>query len=75
MQGMEKPAFPVIGNMRVDRIRRYDILRILKPVWSVHPDVARNLVGVNVREALAPDSGEDAFIGNPVATEVASITP
>ena len=43
MQGMEKRAFPVIGNMRVDRIRREDILRILKPVWSVHPDVARKL--------------------------------
>ncbi|MDE0062991.1 MAG: integrase arm-type DNA-binding domain-containing protein, partial [Gammaproteobacteria bacterium] len=43
MQGMEKRAFPVIGNMRVDRIRRQDILRILKPVWTVHPDVARKL--------------------------------
>ena len=43
MQGMEKRAFPVIGDMRVDRIRREDILRILKPVWTVHPDVARKL--------------------------------
>lgn len=43
MQGMEKRAFPVIGNLRVDRIRRDDVLRILKPVWSVHPDVARKL--------------------------------
>ena len=43
MQGMEKRAFPVIGNMRVDRIRREDVLRILKPVWTVHPDVARKL--------------------------------
>ena len=43
MQGMEKRAFPVIGNLRVDRIRRDDVLRILKPIWSVHPDVARKL--------------------------------
>lgn len=43
MQGMEKRAFPVIGNMRVDRIRREDVLHILKPVWAVHPDVARKL--------------------------------
>ena len=34
---------PVIGKMRVDRIRREDLLRILKPVWTVHPDVARKL--------------------------------
>ena len=43
MQGMEKRAFPVIGNMRVDRVQREDVLRILKPVWTVHPDVARKL--------------------------------
>jgi len=43
MQGMQKRAFPVIGKMPVDRIRREDILRILKPVWSAHPDVARKL--------------------------------
>ena len=29
--------------MRVDRIRREDVLRTLKPVWTVHPDVARKL--------------------------------
>ena len=43
MQGMEKRAFPVIGDMRVDRIGRQDVLRILTPVWSAHPDVARKL--------------------------------
>lgn len=43
MQGMEKRAFPVIGDMRVDQIRRQDILRILTPVWTAHPDVARKL--------------------------------
>ncbi len=32
MQGMEKRAFPVIGDMRVDRIGREDVLRILKPI-------------------------------------------
>ena len=43
MQGMEKRAFPVIGDMRVDRIGRQDVLRILKPVWTTHPEVARKL--------------------------------
>ncbi len=43
MQGMEKRAFPVIGDMRVDRIGREDVLRILKPVWTRHPEVARKL--------------------------------
>ena len=43
IQGMEKRAFPVIGEMRVDRIGREDVLRILKPVWTAHPEVARKL--------------------------------
>ncbi len=32
MQGMEKRAFHVIGDRRVDRIRREDVLRILTPI-------------------------------------------
>ena len=43
MQGMEKRAFPAIGDIRVDRIDREDVLRILKPVWTKHPEVARKL--------------------------------
>ena len=43
LQGMEKRAFPVIGEMRVDRIGRQDVLRILKPVWTSRPEVARKL--------------------------------
>ena len=49
MQGMEKRVFPVIGNMRVDRVQREDVLRILKPVWTVHPDVARKTLGPPIR--------------------------
>ena len=43
IRGMQKRAFPVIGDMRVDRIGREDVLRILKPVWTAHPEVARKL--------------------------------
>ncbi len=40
---MEKRAFPVIGHIRVDRIGREEILRILEPVWTAHPEVAGKL--------------------------------
>ena len=43
LQGMEKRAFPIIGDMRVDRIGREDVLRILKPVWTSRPEIARKL--------------------------------
>ena len=40
---LEKRAFPVIGEMPVDQIRREDVLRILTPIWNKHPEVARKL--------------------------------
>ena len=41
MQMLEKRALPVIGAMRVDQIAREDVLRILTPIWTRHPEVAR----------------------------------
>ena len=41
MQLLEKRALPAIGAMRVDQISREDVLRILTPIWTHHPEVAR----------------------------------
>ena len=41
MQMLEKRALPAIGAMRVDHIAREDVLRILTPIWTRHPEVAR----------------------------------
>ena len=43
MQSLEKHAFPEIGALRVDTITQDDILRILKPLWSTRPQLARKL--------------------------------
>ena len=43
MQQLERHAFPVIGDMSVDRISREDVLRVLTPVWTSKPEVARKL--------------------------------
>ncbi len=40
-QGMAKHVLPVIGKLRVDRIKREDVLRILTPIWTGRPEVAR----------------------------------
>ena len=40
---MELHAYPGIGDTRIDRITRADILRILAPIWSAKPDIARKL--------------------------------
>ena len=38
---LEKHAFPEIGDMRVDRITQSDVLRVLTPIWTARPEVAR----------------------------------
>ena len=40
-QGMKKHVLPVLGGLRVDRIRRKDVLCILTPIWTKIPEVAR----------------------------------
>ena len=43
LQQLERHAFPVLGNMGVDRIGREDVLRVLTPIWTVKPETARKL--------------------------------
>ena len=38
---MKKHVLPVIGELRVDQIGREDVLRILTPIWTTKPEVAR----------------------------------
>ena len=36
-------AFPVLGNVPVDRIRGEDALRVLTPIWTRRPETARRV--------------------------------
>jgi len=40
---LERHAYPVIGDMSVDRIRREDVLRTLTPIWTHRPETARRV--------------------------------
>lgn len=40
---LERYAFPVLGDTRVDRIGQGDVLRVLQPVWTTKPPTARKL--------------------------------
>ena len=40
-QGMNKHVLPKLGALRVDQIRREDVLRVLTPIWTKTPEVAR----------------------------------
>ena len=40
-QGMKKHVLPKIGELRVDQIGREHVLRVLTPIWTTKPEVAR----------------------------------
>ncbi len=42
-QQLERHALPALGNLPVDRIGREDVLRVLTPIWTRHPEAARKL--------------------------------
>ena len=42
-QSLERHAFPIIGDMPVDRIDEEDVLRILTPTWGVRMETARRV--------------------------------
>ncbi len=40
---LERYAFPVIGDMPVDRVDRTDVLAVLNPIWTTKPETARRV--------------------------------
>ena len=42
-QTLERHAFPILGDMPVDRIGREDILQVLTPIWGVRMETARRV--------------------------------
>ena len=42
-QSLEKHAFPIIGDMPVDKIDEEHVLRILTPIWGVRMETARRV--------------------------------
>ena len=43
LQQLEKRVFPVLGDMPVDSIGREDVLRVVTPIWTSKPQIARKL--------------------------------
>ena len=52
LQQLERHAFPILADLPVDRVGREDALRVLAPIWTAHPDIARKLRG-RIRATLA----------------------
>ena len=52
MQQLEKYAFPILGETRVDRVDREHLLRVLTPIWTAKPETGRK-VRQRMRATLA----------------------
>lgn len=60
---LERHAFPVIGDVKVDRIRRSDVLAVLEPIWTLRPETARR-VRQRIRTILRWCEAHDYCAGN-----------
>ncbi len=60
---LELHAFPVIGEVKVGRIRRSVLLAVLEPIWAVQPETARR-VRQRIRTILRWCEAHDYCAGN-----------
>ena len=67
LQTLERHAFPVLGDRRVDRIRPRDVLAVLKPIWNERKETARR-VRQRIRTVLAWCEGYE-YVDRNVAGE------
>ena len=62
-RSLERHAFPILGEMKVDRIRRSDVLAVLEPIWGERPETARR-VRQRIRGILRWCEAHDYCSGN-----------
>ena len=67
LQTLERHAFPVLGDRRVDRIRPRDVLAVLEPIWNERKETARR-VRQRIRTVLAWCEGYE-YVDRNVAGE------
>ena len=65
---LEKRAFPVFGDRRLDTVTREDVLRVVAPLWSSKPKTARRLRGY-IQATLSWCQAHGFIAGDNVAGE------
>lgn len=71
---LERYAFPSIGERRVDRIDRADVLAVLNPIWTTKPPTARKLRGA-VRSTFAWCEAHGHIEHNPAGETIDGALP
>ena len=73
-ESLARYAFPVFGERRVDQIGREDVLRVLTPIWSTKPEVARK-VRTRIRQTLAWAQAHNYLEHNPAGEAINAALP
>ena len=73
-QSLESHAFPTIGYMKVDQIRRSDALAIHELIWGVRQETARR-VRQRIRSVLRGCEAHDYCTGNAAGDALAGVLP
>ena len=63
LQSLEKYAYPVLGDMRVDRIKPTHVLSVLKPIWNTRWETAGR-VRQRIRTVLSWCEGHEYVTRN-----------
>ena len=68
-QSLERHAFPVLGDMPMDKIDRTDVLRCLDPIWTTRLETARR-VRQRIRTVLRWGMGRGFLEINPAGEAI-----
>ena len=71
---MERYAYPVFGDRRVDQIGREDVLRVLTPIWSTKPEIGRK-VRTRIRQTLSWCQAHNFVDSNPAGEAINAALP
>ena len=71
---LERYAFPVLGDRRVDRIEQADVLRVLVPIWTAKSATARK-VRTAIRQTFAWAQAHGHVDANPAGEAIDGALP
>ena len=71
---MERYAYPVFGDRRVDQIGREEVLRVLTPIWSTKPEIGRK-VRTRIRQTLSWCQAHNFIDSNPAGEAINAALP
>ena len=71
---MERHAYPVLGALPVDRVGREAVLRVLSPLWTATPDIARKM-RARIRSVLSFAQAHGYVDGNAAGDGISGALP